>query len=77
MSRKNKITITHTEDFSEIEAELSSAMENLDETNLRIETMLREHAKSDTETENAEPTGTDPDNQPPPETGPASENRSA
>ncbi|HOC67778.1 MAG: hypothetical protein BWX80_00006 [Candidatus Hydrogenedentes bacterium ADurb.Bin101] len=44
MSKKSKITITRAEDFSEIETELSDAMEHLDETNLRIETMLREHA---------------------------------
>ncbi len=47
MSKKNKISITHTEDFSEIETELSNAMEGLDEANLRIEAMLKEHAQTD------------------------------
>lgn len=47
MSRKDKITITRTEDFSEIESELAQAMEQMDETNLKIEAMLQEHAKAD------------------------------
>lgn len=47
MSRKDKITITRTEDFSEIESELVQAMEQMDSTNLKIEAMLQEHAKTD------------------------------
>lgn len=47
MSRKDKITITRTEDFSEIESELAQAMEQMDSTNLKIEAMLQEHAKAD------------------------------
>ncbi len=49
MSKKSKITITRAEDFSEIETELSDAMEYLDETNQRIATMLREHALTSAE----------------------------
>ncbi len=60
MSKKDKITIMHTEDFSEIESELSSAMDQLDETNLRIEAMLQEHAK--VESENAGQTDSSTDN---------------
>jgi hypothetical protein len=48
MSRKDKIVITRTEDFSEIESELSCAMDRLDETNVRIEALLQEHAKPET-----------------------------
>lgn len=51
MSKKDKITITRTEDFSEIESELAHAMEQMDETNLKIEAMLQEHTKSETQTD--------------------------
>ena len=42
MSKKNKVTITRTDDFAEVETELASALENLDDANARIESLLRE-----------------------------------
>lgn len=64
MSRKDKITITRTEDFSEIESELAQAMEQMDSTNLKIEAMLQEHAKTDApavETADGTPEGATPE----------------
>jgi hypothetical protein len=41
-----------SEDFSEIESELTNAMEQLDETNTRVEALLQEHAKPETDAVN-------------------------
>lgn len=44
MSKKDKIQITRSEDFSEIESELASALEQLEETNTRVESLLQAHS---------------------------------
>jgi hypothetical protein len=49
MAKKDKLVIARTEEFSEIDSELSNAMEQLDETNMRIEALLQAHAKPDVE----------------------------
>lgn len=49
MSKKDKVTIARTDDFAEVEAELSSAMEMLDGANARIESLLQEQKKPETE----------------------------
>ena len=51
MSKKDRVVITRTEEFSEIESELATAMETLEDTNSRIEALLQAHAKSDSETD--------------------------
>ena len=51
MSKKDKITITREDEFTEIDSELAEAMSLLEETNARIETMLQEHAKPETQGE--------------------------
>ena len=48
MSRKDKISITHSEEFSEIENELMHAMDGMDEANLKIETLLQTHVIENT-----------------------------
>jgi len=45
MSKKDKVTIARTDDFAEVEAELSSAMEMLDNANARVESLLLEQKK--------------------------------
>ncbi|MCK5862412.1 MAG: hypothetical protein KAH38_07995 [Candidatus Hydrogenedentes bacterium] len=49
MSKKNKVTITSTDDFAEVEADLSSAMEMLDGANARIELLLQDQNKPEAE----------------------------
>jgi len=49
MAKKNKVTISRADDFAEVEAELSSAMEMLDNANTRVETLLQEHKCADSE----------------------------
>ncbi len=49
MSKKNKIAITRADDFAEVEDELASAIENLDDANARIESLLREQHQSEDE----------------------------
>jgi len=53
MSKKDKITITREDEFTEIDSELAEAMSLLEETNSRIEAMLQEHAKPETQGEDA------------------------
>lgn len=53
MSKKDKITITREDEFTEIDSELAEAIERLEETNVRIEAMLQEHAKSEPRPEDA------------------------
>ncbi len=42
MAKKSKVNISRTDDFAEVETELASAMEELDDANARIESLLRE-----------------------------------
>ena len=53
MSKKDKISITREDDFTEIDSELAEAMSVLEETNSRIAAMLQEHARPETPGEGA------------------------
>lgn len=53
MSKKDKISITREDEFTEIDSELAEAMSLLEETNSRIAAMLQEHAKPETQGEGA------------------------
>ncbi|HNZ49418.1 MAG TPA: hypothetical protein PLZ53_04395 [Candidatus Hydrogenedentes bacterium] len=45
MSKKDKIQITRTDDYAEMDGELTRAMEALDATNLRIEALLEDQLR--------------------------------
>jgi hypothetical protein len=49
MAKKDKVIISKTDDFAEVEAELASALELLDDANTRVETLLQEHKKTEPE----------------------------
>ena len=49
MSKKEKVILARTNDFAEVEAELSSAMEMLDGANARIESLLQAQNKPEDE----------------------------
>lgn len=42
MSKKDKIIISRSDDFAEVDEELSAAIEGLDDANARVEDLLRE-----------------------------------
>lgn len=52
MAKKDKVTISRTDDFAEVEAELSSALEMLDSANTRVESLLQEHKEGESEETN-------------------------
>jgi len=49
MSKKDKISIAHTDDFAAVEMELTNALEILDGANARVESLLREQKQPETE----------------------------
>lgn len=51
MPKRDKIAITRDDEFAEVEDALSSAMEQLDGANTRIEALLAEQTSSETDTE--------------------------
>ena len=60
MAKKDKVTLSRTDDFAEVEAELASALELLDGANTRVETLLQEHKKAAPEETAAESPDTAP-----------------
>ena len=68
MAKKDKVTISRTDDFAEVEAELSSAMEMLDSANTRVETLLQEHKQSDADETSDAPAAETQDAAPEPQT---------
>lgn len=61
MSKKDKIQITRTDDYAEMDGELTRAMEALDATNLRIEALLEDQLRpAAPETNDSGETGEEP-----------------
>jgi hypothetical protein len=48
MSKKEKIQITRNDDYTEVDSELTQAMEALDQANFRIESLLEEQHRPET-----------------------------
>lgn len=66
MAKKDKVTLSRTDDFAEVEAELASALELLDDANNRVETLLQDHKQTDAE--EAVPESSEAAQRPPSET---------